>query len=71
MHLCKLNNLILQSLAETNMAVVVLDMSIKNQVATLIIHIHMHNNPIIKTIYYVINITSTKAELFVIRYSIN
>jgi len=46
-------------------------MSIKNQVAILIIHIHMHNNPTIKTINDVINITSTEAELFVIRYGIN
>jgi len=48
------------------MAVVVLDMSIKNQVATLIIHIHIHNNPISKTIHYVINITSTEAELLLL-----
>jgi len=70
-HICKLNKLIFQVLADSKTAVIVLDTSIKNQVATLIAHIHVHNNPVIKTLYHVINITSTKTELFVIRYSIN
>jgi len=51
--------------------VIVSDTSIKNQVATSIAYVHIHNNPIVKTLYYVINITSTEAELFVIRYGIN
>ena len=46
-------------------------MSIKNQVVALIAHIHIYNNPIIKTLYHAINITSTKAELFAIRCGIN
>jgi len=46
-------------------------MSIKNQVATSIAHIHVSNNPIIKTLYYAVNVTSTKAELFAIRCGIN
>jgi len=66
-----LDNLILQSLAKINIAVIVLDASIKGQVATSITYIHMYNNPIIKTIHYAINITSTEAELFAIKYSIN
>ena len=53
------------------MAVVVSDISIKNQVATSIAYIYVHNNPIIKTIHHVINIVSTKTELFTIRCGIN
>ena len=46
-------------------------MSIKNQVATFIAHVHIHNSSVIKIIYYTINITSTKAELFAIRCGLN
>jgi len=34
-------------------------------------HIYMYNKPIIKTIHYVINATSTKVELFAIYCGIN
>ena len=53
------------------MAVVISDISIKNQVATLIAHIHVSNNLVIKTLYHTVNVTSTKAELFAIRCNIN
>ena len=52
-------------------AVVVSDISIKNQVTTSIAHIHFFNNSIIKTHHYTINIISTKAKLFVIKCGIN
>ena len=50
---------------------IISDTSIQNNVATSIAHIHIHNRPIIKTLYYIANITSTKAKLFTIRYGIN
>ena len=50
---------------------VIIDASIKNNVATSISHIHIHNKPIIKTLHHVVNITSTEAELFIIRCGIN
>ena len=71
MHIHKLNKIIFQISTDSKIAVVVLDVSIKNQVVTLIAHIHIHNNPIIKTLHHVINITSTEAEFFAIRYGIN
>ena len=71
LHICKLNELTLQVLIDSKMATVISDMSIKNQVAILIVHIHIKDNSIIKTLHHVINITSTEAELFAIRYSIN
>ena len=46
-------------------------MNIKNQVATLIAYIHIHDNSATKTLYHMINVTSTKTELFAIRYGIN
>ena len=53
------------------MAVVASNMSIKNQVATLITYIHVSNNLVIKTLYHVVNIMTTEAKLFAIRYGIN
>ena len=47
------------------------DVSIKNNVTTLISHTHVYNRPITKTIYHVVHITSTEAELFAIRCGIN
>ena len=53
------------------MVVVVIDTSIKDQVAISIWHVYSHNRLIIKTIYHSVNVTSTEAKLFAIRYSIN
>jgi len=50
---------------------IVSDTSIKNNVTTSVAHIHLFNNPLKKTLHYVINITSTEVELFAIRYGIN
>ena len=36
-----------------------------------IAHIHIHNTPIVKKIHHIINVTSTKAKLFVIRCGLN
>ena len=69
-HICKLDKITLQILADSKTAVIVLDINIKNQVATLIAHIHIYNNSIIKTLHHAINVTSTEAKLF-IRYGIN
>jgi len=69
--MCKYDELILQALVDLRMAVIVSNVGIKNQVATSITHIHVHNNPIIKTLHHAINITSTEAKLFVIRYGLN
>ena len=46
-------------------------MSIKNQGATSIAYIHIYDNLVIKTLYHTVNITSTEAEFFAIRYGIN
>jgi len=46
-------------------------MSIKNNVAMSIAYIHIYNKPLTKMIHHVVLITSTEAELFAIRCSIN
>jgi len=54
-----------------NSAIIVLDVSIKNNIVTLIAHIHTHNSSIIKIIHHITNVISTEAELFAIRCRIN
>jgi len=48
-----------------------LDTSVKNNVATLILHIWRGQEIIAKNIHHTINVTSSEAELFAIKYSIN
>ena len=67
----KVNDIIHLASADPKSIVVVSDTSIKNQVITLIVHIHIHNSPLIKMIHHTVNILSTEAELFAIRCSIN
>ena len=70
-HLQKLNEIVFNGLADPKTTIVILDASIKNKVAMSIAHIHVHNFPVVKTIYHNINITSTEAELFTIRCRLN
>jgi len=70
-YLCKLEELILYILVDPKTAVIVSDVSIKNQVAISIAYIHIYETPIVKTIYHIINVTSTETELFAIRCGLN
>ena len=70
-HIKNLDNITIKASNDLFLSIVVSDMSIKNCVATSILHIHMHNKPIIKMIHHAINITSTKAKLFAICCGIN
>ena len=58
-------------MSSPNSAIVITDASIKNNIATSISHIHIHNHPLIKTVHHAVYITSTEAELFAIRCGIN
>ena len=71
MYLHKLDKLILLVLVDSKTTIVISDVSIKNQVAMSITDIHIHNTLIINTIHHAINVTSTKAELLVIRCGLN
>ena len=70
-HIENLEEITLRASSDPFSSIVMSDVSIKNQVATSILHIHSFNKPIIKTLHRAINITTAKAELFVIHCSIN
>ena len=67
----QLDNLILESLDSPSNTLIVMDANIKNNIAISILHIHICNKPIIKTLHHVLNIMSSEAELFAIRCGIN
>jgi len=48
-----------------------MDTSIKDYVAIFIAYVHIHNKPVIKTLYHMVKITSTEAKLFAMRCGIN
>jgi len=70
-HSQQLDEMTLQSSSLPNLAIVVTDASIKNDIATSISHIHIHNHPLTKMVHHAVYVTSTEAELFAIRCSIN
>ena len=63
----KLNKLILSISLESNTVIIVLDASIKNNIAISITHIHSLSSPIKKILHHTINITSIETKLFAIR----
>jgi len=67
----KLNSIYENSLIDQNTILIISDPSVKNNVATLVLHIYRGQDIIAKTIHHAINVTSTEAELFAIRCSIN
>jgi len=71
LYIQQLDNLALESSSIPSNVLIIMDASIKNNITTSISHIHIHNKPVIKTLHHTVNITSTKAELFTIKCSIN
>jgi len=67
----QLDELAFESSSSPSTIIITSDASIKNDVATSILHMHIYNRPIINMIHQVVHITSTEAELFAIRCSIN
>jgi len=67
----QLNEMVLQSSFSLSMAIVVTDANIKNDIATSILHIHLVDHSLTKTVHHAAFVTSTEAELFAIRCSIN
>ena len=70
-HLQQLDKMTLQSSSLPNSAIIVTDASVKNDIATSISHIHIHNHPLTKMVHHAVYVTSTEAELFAIRCGIN
>ena len=69
-HSQQLDKMTLQLSSSPYMAIVT-DVSIKKDIAISISHIYICNHPLTKTVHHTAYITSTEAELFAIRYSIN
>ena len=61
----------IQASMSPHVAIVVSDVSIKNDIATSISYIHICVQPLVKTVHHVAFVTSTEAELFAIRCGIN
>jgi len=70
-HLYDLDNIAINTSIDLHFMTVISDTSIKNNVVTSILYIHLYNRLIIKMIHHVVNITSTEAELFTIRCGVN
>ena len=67
----ELDEMVLQCFSDSQMALVIADTSIKNDIATSISHIHSSNRLLVKTVHHASFVTSTEVELFAIRCSIN
>ena len=67
----ELDRITIKLLDSTLTTLVVLNTSIKNNIATSIAHIYIKNKPITKTLHHALNIMSTEAELVTIRCGIN
>ena len=67
----QLDNIVLEASSSSSTAIIVLDASIKNDIATSILHMHIANQPLIKILYHTVFITTTEVELFIIRCGIN
>jgi len=70
-HQNKLNNIYENSSVDQNTIPIISDVSVKNNITTLVSYIQRGHEIVAKTIHYVMNISLTEAELFAIRYDIN
>ena len=69
--LLQLDNMVIESSSSLSTAIVVMDASIKNNIATSILHVHLTNHLVTKTLHHVASVMSTEAGLFMIRCGIN
>ena len=67
----ELNDMVLCYSSDPHAAIVIMDASIKNNIATFILHIHSANHLLTKTVHHASFVTSTEAELFAIRCGIS
>jgi len=70
-HIHLLDNIALKFSSDPIYTLIISDANIKNHVVTSILYIHIHNKPVIKTLYHAVNITTMEAKLFAIRCGIN
>jgi len=70
-HNIKLDKIYEDSSDNQNIILIIVDMSIKNNVAMSVFHIQKSHNIIRKSVHHAMNVNSTEAELFAIRYRID
>ena len=70
-HFQQLNSVVIELSSSQSIAIVAMYASIKNNIATFISHMHILNQPLIKTLHHAAFVTSSEAELFTIRCSIS
>jgi len=70
-HHNKLDSIYKDLLINQDIVLIILDTSVKNNIATLISHICREQKIITKTVYHAMNIMSTETKLFTVKYSIN
>jgi len=70
-HVQYLNKVFKNFFSDSNIVVIITDVSIKKDYATSISHVYFSSNIIAKTIYQAVNVMSTEVELFTIRCGIN
>ena len=67
----QLNNLAIVFSEDSLSTLIVMDTSIKCDVAMSIAHIHICNKHVVKTLYHTVNIASMEAKLFTMRCGMN
>ena len=67
----QLDALAIEFSTSSSNALAITDASVKNNVALSIVHIHVFNKPVVKTLHHTVNITSSEAKFFTIRCGIN
>ena len=67
----QLDALAIESSFSSSNALIITNASVKNNVTLSIVHIHVFNKPVVKTLHHTVNITSSEAEFFAIRCGIN
>ena len=67
----QLDKMTIEFSSDPSCALIIMDASVKNNITTSISHTHVHNKPLIKTLYHAVHITSSEVELFTIKCGIN
>ena len=70
-HAQELDDMVLRNSSLLQTALMITNASIKNNIVTSVLHVHIANCPLIKIVHHASYVTSTEAELFAIRCGIN
>jgi len=70
-YLQQLDTLAIEFSSSSSNTLIITNVSVKNNVALSIVHIHVFNKPVVKTLHHIVNITSSEAKFFAIRCGIN